>query len=114
MAEECDPLVVDALVQRYPVIGANTSEKKQAARMLAARGNAPEYIALILREDRKRVSRWLDGRGRKTLCRNGLHQMTEDNTKMHRGQKKCLACHRDWKRRARKRYREREGGFSES
>ncbi len=60
---EPDPLIVDALVQRYPVPGARPAERKAAALILYGRGWQTEKIGVLLREKPATIQKWLE-RGR--------------------------------------------------
>jgi hypothetical protein len=88
-----DPLTVDALVQRYPVRGATTADKAQAAKLLSDRGVDDGDIAMMLGSSERNVGRWINEfevaplppiaewaqREDWPRCRSGQHEMTPDN-----------------------------------
>lgn len=55
-----DPLVVDALVQRFPVPGASVADRTAAAIRMHDRGWALDDIAAILRVSKSNLKKMLD------------------------------------------------------
>ena len=57
---EPDPVVVDALVQRFPVPGASPADRRAAGLILLARGWSTEDIGVLLRVQRDTVNKWVE------------------------------------------------------
>jgi hypothetical protein len=99
-----DPLVADALVQRFPVPGASTADRAAAAKKLRDRGFEIEYIAMILGVNKRTVQRYIYSTDVAPMppiaewtnqswpvCPQGEHEMSPDNVMVN---KRCKACHR--------------------
>ena len=104
-----DPLVADALVQRYPVPGASTADKAAAAKKLWDRGLQAEQIAVHLKVSSRQVTRFINDMDVMPLppipewasrddwprCKNG-HELTPDNVRnvkvRNRTYERCRQC----------------------
>lgn len=62
---EPDPLVVDALIQRFPVPGATQADRRAAALLLLSRGCSTEDIGIRLRVQPDTVNKWAERYRRK-------------------------------------------------
>lgn len=105
-----DPLVVDALVQRFPVPAAAPADRCAAAKQLHERGYSSEQIGSWLGCDPRQVTRMVHQctveplpepmeipEGSWPSCRNG-HELSPDNVyvrrKFGRPFTECVTCRR--------------------